>query len=163
MVVEDFSISLYFLGRMNACMLKFWHMEQGIRLYDLQLRMMQYVAQAVVLLRRHLLFCTSLQLCILSFSRLMVATVRVFSIDVKLLVCRQSFITNQADRLCALSNFWMLTLVNGSQTIHAYSSNGLTRLCSIHPLFFVTVQQVSLNKGPGRVGLLCYVFNACSS
>jgi hypothetical protein len=56
-----------------------------------------------------------------------------------------------------------LTLVNGSQTIHAYSSNGLTRLCSIHPLFFVTVQQVSLNKGPGRVGLLCYVFNACSS
>ena len=35
MVVEDFSISLYFLGRMNACMLKFWHMGQGIRLYDL--------------------------------------------------------------------------------------------------------------------------------
>ena len=52
--------------------------------------------------------------CILSFSRLMVCHCSVFSIDVTLLVCWWSFITNSAG-LCILSNFWMLALVNGSQ------------------------------------------------
>jgi hypothetical protein len=62
-----------------------------------------------------------------------------------------------------ISTFWMLTLVNGSQTVHAYSSNCLTiALCSIYSLCTLwAVLQVSLNKGPGRVGLFVNVFNVC--
>ena len=46
-------------------------------------------------------------------------------------------------------------LVNGSQTVHAYSRRCVAyNLCSL-----LTVLQVSLNEGPGRVGLFGYVFN----
>ena len=149
-------LSLYCLGR-SACRLKFWHKGQGTMLCDLQLRS----SKGDIATRPFtiLYIIIALHLVLLSANG---CHCKVFSINVTLLVCRQSFITNRADRLCTLSTFWMLTLVNGSQTVHAYSSNWSYQCCVAYSLCSLwTVLQVSLNKGPGRVGFFGYVFNVC--